>query len=87
MEEQATAVGEVAAVIHNLSEASTEIEIKSTSQIELLEKGMENLEEIAKLIDETTASTEETAAASEELSTLAEKLNELVGSFKTSGLY
>ena len=86
MEEQAVAVSEVATVVHNLSDASAEIEVKSADQIELLELGNESLEEISRLIDETTASTQETAAASEELSGLAEKLNDLVGSFRTSSI-
>ena len=84
MEEQSVAVGEVATVVHNLSDASAQIEVKSADQIELLEIGNQSLEEISRLIDDTTASTEETAAASEELSRLAEKLNDLVGSFRTS---
>ena len=84
MEEQANAISEVASVINNLSDASAEIEVKATEQVDLLKKSNKNLDEISRLIDDATASTEETAAAAEELANLAENLNTLVSKFKTT---
>ncbi len=84
MEEQANAISEVASVINNLSDASAEIEVKATEQVDLLKKSNKNLDEISRLIDDATASTQETAAAAEELANLAENLNTLVSKFKTT---
>jgi len=84
VEEQTVAVGEVVTTLNSLNDSSSEIEIKSSLQVELLSVSEIHVNEISEIIDETKELNLKTFSAGRELFELSEKLNKMVETFKTT---
>ena len=82
MEEQSLAMSEIESGTQNLANESSEIEMKSIEQTEIILKSNAQLKEISVLIETNTASTEETTSSLYELVEISKKLNEVVDHFK-----
>ena len=84
VEEQTVAVGEVVTTLNSLNDSSSEIEVKSSLQVELLSVSEIHVNEISEIIDETKELNLKTFSAGRELFELSEKLNKMVETFKTT---
>ncbi|OQY10602.1 MAG: hypothetical protein B6I28_00790 [Fusobacteriia bacterium 4572_132] len=82
IDEQSLAMSEVETGTQSLANESSEIEIKSIEQTEIISESNELLNKISDLIETNTASTEETTSSSYELLEISKKLNEIVNQFK-----
>ncbi|MBP6126128.1 MAG: hypothetical protein KA446_05615 [Leptotrichiaceae bacterium] len=82
MDEQAEAVNESASAIQNLSEASTNIEMEATEQVEIIDESKNSLNLISETIENQNLSTSDTLRAAQDLEKIADDLKGLVDKFK-----